>query len=478
MKTILFFDDWRIQNRDNMVRRLGKPKWIPEAVLEDNLTEGTYNFPTVWYDRTTDRWRAVYCGAVSYGSSRGTRQEIKPRTQVLLYAESPDGVYWEKPDLTGETVSLGRLRTNQVFWGDDSIHLQTKKGRKVDGDPVYNGGPVYYDEKDPNPKHRLKYLYSYVRENGETEQRLATSPDGVHWTTKDIVWGKAYKLDTPIGLFYNRHRDTYVITRRLFVGDRRVAFVETKDFKTFSQPELIIHPDSEDPPLVQFYGMLVFPYDDMYIGLLWRLHTNPTELRPIKTFGRVDCSLTYSYNGWVFNRAFHRAFISPNERGQHGGGCIYTSSMVCCDNGIRFYSAGSKAEHFRNQELNDAALMLHTLRKDGFVYLESYATRGRIITKGIVFKKSNLRLNVSAPYGSVRVQVLDQKAKPIKGFTFHDVIPFTGDKIEYEPRWKSNRSLENLLERPVYLEIEITEGAIYAIRGEFEFVGCYLIHHD
>lgn len=476
METILFFDDWRLQNRDNMVRRLGKPKWVPEATLEDDLTEGTWNFPTVWYDKESGLWHGIYLGAAPHSVYEVPgHQNIFNRTQVLLYAQSSDGIHWEKPDLTKETKERSRLRPNQVFSGNISINPN------IEGGPRIDGGPVYYDEHESDPERRLKYLYFFSGEmapgevyGAKSEQRIATSPDGIHWRVEDLTWGTR-KLDSPIGMFYNKHRDSYVITNRPNTGDRRVTFIATKDFKNFTPRELVIHPDSEDPPLVQFYGMLVFPYEDMYIGLLWRLHTDPAEIDIVKIFGPMDCSLTYSYNGWVFNRAFHKPFIAPNERGEHGGGCIYVASMVCTDNEIRFYSGGSKAEHFRNQELKDAALMLHTLRKDGFVYLESYATRGRVITKALVFKKDDLRLNVSVPYGGVRAQILDEKGKPIEGFRYQDSIPFFGDEIEYKPQWKNGRSLKTVLGKPVYLEIEVTEGQLYAIRGEFDCVGEELI---
>ncbi len=469
MSTIFFFDDWRLNNRDNMVRRLGKPKWMPEATLEDDLTEGTWNFPTVWYDEEADHWCAIYAGAAPHSR---LPDGILMRTAVLLYAQSSDGIHWERPDLTKETKALGRLRPNQVFWADIPLDPKGKGGPKIDG------GPVYYDEREADPNRRLKFLHSYVHEDGRSEQRVATSPDGIHWKARDIVWGKRRELDAPQALFYNKHRDSYVITNRPNPADRRVMLLETKDFQTFSRRELVMYPDSEDPPMVQFYGMPVFPYEDIYIGLLWRLHTNPAEIALEKIFGPIDCSLTYSYTGWVFNRAFHQAFITPNERGEHGGGCINVASMVCCDEEIRFYSGGSKAEHFRNQELNDAALMLHTLRKDGFVYLESYSTRGRIITKGLLFKEDDLRLNVCVPYGLVRVQILDDKANPIEGFTYRDAIPFTGDEIEYRPRWKHGTSIKRLLGKPGFLEIEITEGALYAIRGGFDCVGYGLIVHE
>ena len=76
---------------------------------------------------------------------------------------------------------------------------------------------------------------------------------------------------------------------------------------------------------------------------------------------------------------FFEPFIERNELGDHGGGCIYTASMLVDESHqIRFYSGASKAEHFQNQDLADAALMLHTMRLDGFVYLATPSGRGTL----------------------------------------------------------------------------------------------------
>ena len=75
----------------------------------------------------------------------------------------------------------------------------------------------------------------------------------------------------------------------------------------------------------------------------------------------------------------------------------------------------------------------------------------------------------------MRGQILDEKGKPIKGFRYQDSIPFSGDEIEYKPQWKGGRSLDELLGKRVYIEIEITEGELYAIRGEFHYVGFHYV---
>ena len=84
MRTLLFFDDWNLENRFHVVRRQGSPQWDAQATLEDPSIEGLGNFPTVF--RTDDgTWRAMY-----WAYTGGVR---------LLTAESADGRTWRKPEV-------------------------------------------------------------------------------------------------------------------------------------------------------------------------------------------------------------------------------------------------------------------------------------------------------------------------------------------------------------------------------------------
>ena len=60
-----FIDDWNLYSRYNFERKLGKPQYIPEAVLEDELCEGTWDFPCVAYIETEDKYIALYIAAIT-----------------------------------------------------------------------------------------------------------------------------------------------------------------------------------------------------------------------------------------------------------------------------------------------------------------------------------------------------------------------------------------------------------------------------
>ncbi len=457
MGYIHFLDDWNLISYHNLQRRMGEPRYVPEATLVDGLTEGTWNFPLVTRLPEEGKYIGLYGAAVSppdFDPSQWTAR-FKPRQQVLCYAESEDGIHWRRPDLRGRTSFEGPVfAPNQVF------------GTTL----LANGLPVYYDPYEKNPDLRFKYMLCSLgmKAHAHGPRAMATSPDGIRWRLSH-VFHQLDAVDSPYSVFYNPERQVYVLNGRAYGGDRRIFFWETADWQQFSEPELIMHPDPEDPPLVGFYGMPVVRYENLFIGLLWWIYCDPG------TFGLpngpIECALAYSYDGRHFNRLFHKPFIRRNELGEHGGGCIYTGSMLVDEHHhIRFYSGSSKAEHFQNQDLDDAALMLHTLRLDGFAYLATPAGKGLLRTRPFTITGDNLQINARSPFGEIRARLLDERGKELPGFGFADCQPLQGDELFWTPRWNGGTlgSCRNAERRQ--LEIAVNTGEIYAIRGDFEML--------
>lgn len=471
--TLLFIDDWPIQYRFNIDRKLNEPELVWEGTLEDELTEGTWNFPTVWYDDGEELWKAIYIGVLPnrtisnvsnyYRTDRS--EEIQMRSQVLLYAESEDGLEWRKPTVDND---LSEISENAVFAGEEY------PGHVVDDPNAWiEGGPVYYDERESDPSKRVKFIYTLKDgTEGGDPQRLATSPDGREWTIDrelDLGVGQADALKSA---FYRSETDSYVVGHRTQPLDRRVYFSETDSFSEFEGPELAISPDPEDPPLVQFYGMPAFEYGDIYVGLLWRFHADPAEIGK-KVFGKMDCALTYSEDGKRFKRLTHDPFIPVTEVGEHGSGCVYVGSMNETDEEIRFYAGGSKEEHFRNQGLADAGLMPYRLRKDGFVSLKPNTSWGEIVTKPLDFDGTELEINVNAEHGQIEAQLVDMRGDPIEGYTYQDADPFRGDSLDWTPTWDSERLTEAVVEDPVNLALRFREAELYSVSGTFEMLAGY-----
>ena len=86
----------------------------------------------------------------------------------------------------------------------------------------------------------------------------------------------------------------------------------------------------------------------------------------------TDCQLAYSYNGWHFQRTVRQPLFPNPEFGAPGAGTLRPISLLVHDRQIRIYSSASFLEHGHHVAGHDpGALLMHRLRLDGFVYLES-----------------------------------------------------------------------------------------------------------
>ncbi len=317
MRSLMFFDDWCLARRDNVARRLGQPEWVPEATYEDPTSETPFSYPTVLYHSRMRRWRMFYLG----------RRTLPPpgyrRTEWLLTAESDDGFHWERPDLSQRSQLPKRSRPHEVF----------------DAQRLHTGGSVFLDETCE--ERRFKWLFLEGYDPGKPHQsvpRLACSADGYSWEVDPEARWHPGRPDPGIFTFRNSDQGAWTTVCRPKWGDRRIAFAETRDWQTWTPPEVILQPDALDPPLCEFYGMPVLPYEGLYIGLLWVFQTDPNEVKGPKLEGRVYCELVYSYDGKRFLRSIRQPFIDLNDPDEDGAGCIYPSSiLVDSDNRIRVY---------------------------------------------------------------------------------------------------------------------------------------------
>lgn len=118
-------------------------------------------------------------------------------------------------------------------------------------------------------------------------------------------------------------------------------------------------------------------------------------------------------------------------------------------------------------EGNDTgALLMHRLRLDGFYYVESCFGPGMIGTRSLYWQGGEARFNIQSGL-ETRVQVTDPAGEVIEGYRYADCQPFTGDALDWTPRWTGGRGLTSFTGQAIRLEIEMNNARIYAIRGDF-----------
>ena len=473
-KTLPFWDlaHWDAWNNTELVQT------APEAVAA-----GTYNdpqfpdasmvFPSVWRDTASGQWRMIY--------------SIKWSPFTIMAAQSEDGIAWKPLPVPDAQPEGGKLAPHHVF---TFTHGQ---GSGVYHDPVAADGFAFkmFGRQDPDavfeqalsdPKHRWHDIAK--REGKKRYMSMAAtlvSKDGLHWQVKkDGDWATDdWAPEPPVFCFFRESDRTHVLTARPGWGDRRLALRETRDFTTWSEPTLHLQPDALDVDgPAGFYGMPAFPSGPGYVGVLWTFRNSSSVLVNSfnQFFGDFDSQLTFSYDGHHFIRGQRKPFIALNPIPQHGCAQIRPSSLVATDTEVRIYSESHKGAHGRERAAKNAtkeptsAVLLHTVRKDGFMHLRSRGDFARIQSKPMLLKSAQLAINAAADFGEVRFQITDVKSVPQPGLSFDDCVPMrNANSLHHALTWKK-ATLEPLVGKVVRLEFEFRQANLFALYGDWHFI--------
>jgi hypothetical protein len=459
MKTILFFDDWSIQHSRGVVRRwFSAEPWPEHKPAVDPLLKASFNAPTVERNPETGRWRLWGIGY--------TDQAKGDEGSGLYVYESEDGIEWrpsfQKPIADERAVAgLEHLVFSGEFTG--------------------NGLP-FYDAVEKDPARRYKVAYTDLSSNAVASEgmcRIAVSPDGIHWTIdKSAVWRDQH-TDTGCSILYNPWTKKYQFTSRPILGDRRIALYETTDWKTFTKPQIIIHPDPFDPPNVEFYGMPHFFYEGYFVGFLHRQHgAFGDDTIPSRFKGRVDSELVYSINGTHWNRTNRMPFLPDGGIGKHGFGNEYPHSMVADEDGwLRVYTASIVGEHSDGDKFpageKSLFLTISRFRRDGFCAMESVSDIGHLTLRPLIFHAGKIQINAAmGRFGKIRAEIRKvPDGKAIPGFELENSIPVEGDGHFLTLRWKGGETVDQLKGKPVRLFLELDQARLFAVRVEADY--CY-----
>ena len=189
---------------------------------------------------------------------------------------------------------------------------------------------VIYDLRDPDPDRRYKMLYwdfSIPRPARAASASVAFSPDGIRWTPFEgnpilTGTGDTHSLlgwDDSVGKYVAYVRPGRGAVQGLY--RRLIGRSVSDDFTTWSEPEVVLAPDEDEPDL-EFYNMPVFKYEGLYLGLPWGYYTYAEEPRS-RAGGLMDVQLAVSRDGVEWSRAGDRqSFIPTGPRGSLDQGMV------------------------------------------------------------------------------------------------------------------------------------------------------------
>ncbi|NIA14775.1 MAG: hypothetical protein GWP08_11925 [Nitrospiraceae bacterium] len=395
--------------------------------VEDKYWEVRFDnlYANVYYDEGAQIYRAWYSPFIMDEATSNTSSEerknkpYKPgkREMGICYAESKDGINWQKPEL-GILDFAGSTAHNIVM-------------RHV------HGAGVWCDVHDPDPACRYKVF---------AKDGVAVSPDGLHWAPFHACPEIEAQGDTHNNAFWWDEKQRYVgITRLWRDGQRIVGRTESADFFTWTKAEEVMR----GTPERQTYAMPVFRYANVWLGLVMMFDTRDDV---------VDCELAWSPDTVNWSRVLPGTSLIPRgEEGSFDSGCVYAAAYPIIRPGeILLYYGGSDGAH---TGWRAGGLGLARLRPDGFAGMttDDASLAGTILTKPVLCTGSNLYVSADAAEGSIRAEVVDGE-----GMSIGACRAITGDVTNAQVQWADNRDMSAYKGKCVQLRFELNSATLYA----------------
>ena len=430
----LLVDDFLIDKLARVELRLHKPEAREVVLTCDAPWEGNVSaYYTIFEDEGL--FRMYYRGAhFDVTTKKATHQDL------TCYAESHDGLKWQKPDLG--LVEFKGSKANNIL--------------QADPEAAHNFAPF----KDNNPACAANARYKALAGgmtmlNGKKKSCLHAyhSGDGIHWSkTIEAAVITAGAFDSQNLAFWDTARGEYRAYWRISSNNvRAIRTATSKDFIHWDHQADLTY----DMPPVHLYTNAIRPYfraPHLLIGFPTHYLATPKE--------QVEPVFMTSRDAVKFRR-WEEALIpitAPKDRdGNRSNYMVYgLLQLPGQDKELSVYGteayykgAGSRLRRF-------------VYRMDGFVSASAGAAGGKLVTKPVTFAGAKLVLNLVSK-GATRVELQDAQGGPLPGFTLQDCTPITGDFVAHPVVWKGG-GLAALAGKPVRLCIELKEADLYAFQ--------------
>ena len=459
----LFVDDYLIDRLSGAELRLHQPTPRDVAMRFDRPWEGNSGgYFTVFKDG--DVYRMYYRGLdVDF-----SRKDFENHPEVMCYAESTDGVHWERPSLG--LVEFDGSKDNNIF---------------LEGPKTHSFSPF----KDGNPEAGADAVYKAVAV-GERSLFAYISPDGIHWSRakEDPIITDGY-FDSHNLVFWDTYRGEYREYHRDFLGEPK-----RRDIKTAASQDFL---DWPDPVWLQYspgrvselYTNGVLPYyraPHIFLGFPTRYvdrgWTESTKALPQLEYRRIratwqerigtavtDGMFMTSRDGYSFN-VWPESFIRPGLKLRDNwfyGDNYQTWGIIETDSPIEGAERELSifAQEAAEQQDNTERLRRYTLRIDGFVSVNAKMSGGELLTNPLVFEGRELVLNFSTgAAGAIQVEVQDHRGDVVEGFAMADCHEVWGDDLARTVKWGETTDLSSLAGQPVRLRFVLKDADLYSMQ--------------
>ncbi|MFH1007261.1 MAG: hypothetical protein V1800_07145 [Candidatus Latescibacterota bacterium] len=389
-------------------------------------------------------------------------QSYDKGTYINLYAQSPDGLNWHRPEL-GQFPDYDGNVQNNIFLSRLGLRSDNRAPVAVNQD--HNPNVLYTPQLGADKRYTL-ISYDYARSGYAPYDGycLAYSRDGIHWTDGPecpVIPGYA-----DVGMFtFDSVSEVFRGIIKSFLGirghHRRSVFAtESPDLLSWSFPRPAFIPDEKDDAWAeaintperrmahtQIYGMPIFRYESMLIGFPQIFRITDTE-NPSHD-GAVDIQLASSRDGHNWDRVGNRETIIPTgEPGSYDAGAVYTgNSLIVEDDEVRIYYTGCDTTH---AVPGGTGVCMASWQRDRFVGLSGDSSGGYVALKP---QKAGgtLQINADASGGTIDVTIPDSGVKE----------RLISDKLDH-----SIKMPQHLIGQEVIVRLELKGSEVFSLWWE------------
>lgn len=450
-----FFDDSLIAHQERLVRRWLPATVFPRPVLEpDQPWEGrnVVLYGTVLPD-PAGGWRMYYCNWPAGGIGRPLHRSM------ILMATSPDGLRWEKP-------ALGLIDWN----GSKANNIVLRPELELDAPSVI------YDADDKATPWKLLVFHadeSKTPWNPRWGLYLYKSRDGLTW---EPVAGPRVQAGDNTNLLATKVNGRFVAYTRhpqmmAQVGARAIYRTESHDAMTWTEPDLVLAPDLDDEPDVEFYGMSVFERHGWHFGLLqhWQGDQDIIETR-----------LTLSRDGKRWTRPLRHPFIAATYDWNRKWSTCASNGPILLRDQMLFYLGGRLTSHSYDYAQQYSSIGYASLPVDRFCALEG-TTGGWFETVPIEWPGGELVINAdtresfsSHPMhlnGELTIELFHPDRKPLNNWSGENKAVFHGNTharciLNDAPvKWPHDKKLDTLRNQSVRFRFHFKHARLFTIEA-------------
>lgn len=449
-----------------------KPVVLPDRPTENNA--GVYVYGSVYFDQ--GKYRMWY--------QTSAKEWSQHDPAVVAYAESDDGISWDKPNLGivkhhGEDTNLTNLG--------------------------FHSPSIVINPKAPPEK---RYMATgcvdsrYGNRNEDVEANLggayhvAFSADGLHWKVEDPMpqFGTEHLADALYSIYHRGRGEVQTLMKfnRLYGNILRRSWWEvSREGDVWSEKKLaIIADDFEDVAAMSrgyrsgdYNGVALMDVGNSTIGFV-QTHRHhlpfvvPPQGRNVGYHGHLDISLVFQESKgsrWMY--APGRPDFMNHLDIPWAKGTLFTASNITDFGGEqRLYIGGNNVSHgsFVDRSSNGE----EQKHKIGYLYWPKYRLfgfeadpEGEIVLelgvqKGCKTLDINFQTNSD---GAIKVELLKldphhriQRAEVMDGYASDDCCVMNGDELQKRVYWKGGDKIECEAGKRLIVKIKMARSKVYA----------------